>query len=126
MVSRPYMYSNTPMDVRAEGFQALGLPGSGPRGYTVRVPAEPLMDLADADQIEALPADDTFTVDHKRLQYPFMPTQSAAHSGSYCHGMIARDQGIRGPERPGRRSCGSSKGTRISSEAGTHCFPHGR
>ncbi|MEV7389549.1 MULTISPECIES: cobalamin-dependent protein [unclassified Streptomyces] len=89
-LNRPYMYSNTPMDVPAEGFQALRLLDLGPRSYTVQVPAEHLPELADAIRIDTIPADGTFTVDHKRLQYPFMPTQSRDHSGSYCHGMIEK------------------------------------
>ncbi|MGV9245444.1 cobalamin-dependent protein [Streptomyces sp. NPDC003710] len=90
LVNRPYMYSNTPMDVHTEEFQALRLLDRGPRSYTVQVPAEHLMDLADAVHIPAMPEDGIFTVEHKRLQYPFMPTQSRDHSGSYCHGMIEK------------------------------------
>lgn len=90
MLNRPYMYSNTPLDVRAEDFQELRFLGSGPRSYTVQVPAEYLTDLADAVQIQSMPADGVFKVEHKRLQYPFMPTQSRDHSGSYCHGMIEK------------------------------------
>ncbi|WP_030668300.1 cobalamin-dependent protein [Streptomyces cellulosae] len=90
LLNRPYMYSNTPMDVHPEGFQALELLDRGPRSYTVRVPSEYLTDLADAVPIQTVPADGTFMVDHKRLQYPFMPTQSRDHSGSYCHGMIEK------------------------------------
>jgi hypothetical protein len=84
------MYSNTPLDVRAEDFQELRFLGSGPRSYTVQVPAEHLTDLADAVQIQSMPADGVFKVQHKRLQYPFMLTQSRDHSGSYCHGMIEK------------------------------------
>jgi tRNA A37 methylthiotransferase MiaB len=90
VLNRPYMYSNTPLDVPAEGFQALRLLGLGPRSYTVQVPTEHLANLADAVRIEAIPADGVFRVEHKRMQYPFMPTQSRDHSGSYCHGMIEK------------------------------------
>lgn len=90
LVNRPYMYSNTPMDVHADGFETLRLVGTGPRSYTVEVPEEYLPDLTDAIQIPAMPADRVFTIDHKRLQYPFMVTQSRDHSGSYCHGMIEK------------------------------------
>lgn len=89
-VNRPYMYSNTALDVNPEGFQALRLLDRGPRSYTVQVPTEYQADLADAVKIETMPADGIFIVDHKRLQYPFMPTQSRDHSGSYCHGMIEK------------------------------------
>lgn len=90
IVNRPYMYSNTPMDVPAEGFKALRLLDRGPRSYTVQVPERYMTDLADAVQIQQMSADGVFVVDHKRLQYPFMPTQSRDHSGSYCHGMIEK------------------------------------
>jgi tRNA A37 methylthiotransferase MiaB len=89
-VNRPYIYSNTPMDGHTEGFQALRFLGRGPRSYTVQVPEEYLQDVADAVQIQTMSADGTFTVEHKRMQYPFMPTQSRDHSGSYCHGMIEK------------------------------------
>lgn len=90
MLNRPYMYSNTPLDVSAEDLQELRFLDSGPRSYTVQVPPEHLADLADAVQIQSMPADGVFKVEHKRLQYPFMPTQSRDHSGSYCHGMIEK------------------------------------
>ncbi|GGW42143.1 cobalamin-dependent protein [Streptomyces xantholiticus] len=90
LLNRPYMYSNTPMDVHPEGFHALHFLDRGPRSYTVRVPEEYMADLADSVQIQTTPADGVFTVEHKRLQYPFMPTQSRDHSGSYCHGMIEK------------------------------------
>ncbi|MFF1874622.1 cobalamin-dependent protein [Streptomyces sp. CB03911] len=90
ILNRPYMYSNTPMDVRTEDFRSLRVLSRGPRSYTVQVPTEHVADLADAVQIQGMPADGVFTVDHKRMQYPFMPTQSADHSGSYCHGMIEK------------------------------------
>ena len=89
-LNRPYMYSNTPMDAHDEDLKVLRVLGAGPRSYTVRVPAEYQPALADAVQIETMAADGVFTVDHKRLQYPFMPTQSRDHSGSYCHGMIEK------------------------------------
>ncbi|MEU8483366.1 cobalamin-dependent protein [Streptomyces sp. NPDC048641] len=89
-LNRPYMYSNTPMDVRAEDFQELRVLESGPRSHTVEVPTEYLADLADSVQIQGMPANGIFKVEHKRLQYPFMPTQSRDHSGSYCHGMIEK------------------------------------
>ncbi|MET8677149.1 cobalamin-dependent protein [Streptomyces sp. NPDC004647] len=90
LLNRPYMYSNTPMDVHAEGFQALRLLDRGTRSYTVQVPTEYMTDLTDAVKIQTMPADGIFMVDHKRLQYPFMPNQSRDHSGSYCHGMIEK------------------------------------
>lgn len=90
ILNRPYMYSNTPMDVNTEDFQALRLLDGGARSYTAQVPTEYLTDLADAVQIQMMPEDGIFMVDHKRLQYPFMPTQTRDHSGSYCHGMIEK------------------------------------
>ena len=90
LLNRPYMYSNTPGDVHAEDFQALRFLENGPRSYIVQVPTEYIPYLTDAVKIETIPADGVFKVDHKRLQYPFMPTQSRDHSGSYCHGMIEK------------------------------------
>jgi tRNA A37 methylthiotransferase MiaB len=104
ILNRPYMYSNTPMDVHNEGFQALRFLGRGPRSYTVQVPTEYMTNLADAVQIQTMPADGIFMVDHKRLQYPFMPTQSLDHSGSYCHGMIEKVGNIKPLWLPGLTS----------------------
>lgn len=100
LLNRPYMYSNTPLDTSPDGFGALELLDRGPRAFTVRVPEEHLPELTDAVHIKAMPADGTFTVDHKRSQYPFMPTQSRDHSGSYCHGMIEKVGNIMPVWRP--------------------------
>lgn len=89
-LNRPYIYSNTPLDVHPEGFQVLRFLHRGTRNYTVQIPTEYMTYVADAVQIQTMPADGIFMVDHKRLQYPFMPTQSRDHSGSYCHGMIEK------------------------------------
>ena len=89
ILNRPYMYSNTPLDAPPD-FDALRLLDSGTRSYTVQVPTQHIAELVDTVQIQTMPADGVFVVDHKRLQYPFMPTQSRDHSGSYCHGMIEK------------------------------------
>ncbi len=100
VLNRPYMYSNTPMNVQAGDFRELRFLDRKPRSFTVQVPAEHISELADAVQVQAMPDDGTFIVDHKRLQYPFMPTQSRDHSGSYCHGMIEKVGNITPMWRP--------------------------
>jgi tRNA A37 methylthiotransferase MiaB len=94
MLNRPYVYSNTPMDLNADGFEVLRFVDRGPRSYTVEVPEAYMADLADAVRVQAVPEDGTFMVDHKRLQYPFMATQSLDHNGTYCHGMIEKIENI--------------------------------
>ena len=37
---------------------------------------------------------DTFDVDHKRLQYPYMAMQSTDHNSNYCFAMIEKIQNI--------------------------------
>lgn len=116
LLNRPYMYSNTPLDLPAEGFQALLLVDRGPRNYTVRIPEQYLPALADAVRIPVLPADGVFTVEHKRMQYPFMPMQSRDHSGSYCHGMIEKVGNIMPLWRPLVGPAADQKG--VSAHAG--------
>ncbi len=90
LVNRPYIYSNTPMDPLEGQLQVLRLVNRGVRSYTVQVPAGQVTALADAARVDTIPADGIFVVDHKRLQYPFMPAQSLEHNGAYCHGMIEK------------------------------------
>ena len=90
LLNRPYMYSNTPMDANPEGFRTMRLIDGKARTYTVQVPPEYIPHLTDAVKVQTVADHGVFVVDHKRLQYPFMPTQSRDHSGSYCHGMIEK------------------------------------
>jgi B12 binding domain len=93
MVNRPYVYSNTLMDPVAE-LAVLRVMDRRPRGYTVRVPPEYLPALADSVRVDQMSTDGVFTVDHKRMQFPFMAKQSPDHNGSYCHGMIEKVENI--------------------------------
>ncbi len=94
ILNRPYIYSNTPMDLHAEEFEVLRFVDRGPRSYTVEVPEVYMADLADSVRVQAMPEDGMFMVDHKRLQYPYMTTQSLDHNGTYCHGMIEKIENI--------------------------------
>lgn len=100
LVNRPYMYSNTPMDENPDGFQTMRLIDGGARSYTVQVPAEYIPHLTDSVKVQTVADHGVFVVDHKRLQYPFMPTQSRDHSGSYCHGMIEKAGNITASWQP--------------------------
>jgi tRNA A37 methylthiotransferase MiaB len=94
LLNRPYVYSNTAMEPLGDYLQTVHVADRGLRSYTVLVPPEYLPALADSARIEAIPADGVFLVDHKRMQYPFMASQSIDHNASYCHGMIEKIENI--------------------------------
>lgn len=104
LVNRPYIYSNTPLDPQ-EDLRVLQLVAHSGRSYTVRVPGEHNAALANSVRVEAIPGDGLFVVDHKRMQYPFMRTQSLDHNGSYCHGMIEKIENIMPAWRPAGPPC---------------------
>jgi len=101
LLNWPYVYSNSPQDPLDHDFEFLTVRDRGRRHYTVEVPASHLPLLAESIRLEETAAADTtrdgallIRVDHKRLQYPFMPTQTLDHNGSYCHGMIEKIENI--------------------------------
>jgi tRNA A37 methylthiotransferase MiaB len=93
-LNRPYIYSNTPLDSHDDELESLELLDRAGRGYVVRVPPACLPGLTGSVNMELVPADGVFIIDHKRLQYPFMTGQSRDHNGSYCHGMIEKIENI--------------------------------
>lgn len=103
LLNWPYVYSNSPQDPLDHAFEVLRLRDRGRRHYEVEVPVECLPVLAENVRLEdSAPANGgrkaggtvLLRVDHKRLQYPFMPTQSLDHNGGYCHGMIEKIENI--------------------------------
>ncbi|WP_447041105.1 hypothetical protein [Streptomyces sp. DSM 118878] len=95
LVNRPYVYSSTPIEQHDHPFETLRVtPGQG-RTYTVELGKEWHEALATAARLDpAPPVGTTFTVDHKRLQYPYMAAQSIDHNANYCHGMIEKIENI--------------------------------
>jgi B12 binding domain len=99
LLNWPYVYSNSPQDPLDYPFEFLRIRDRGRRHYTVEVPAEHLGVLAANVRVEgATPAlagqAVLIQVDHKRQQYPYMPTQTLDHNAGYCHGMIDKIESI--------------------------------
>jgi hypothetical protein len=95
LLSRPYVYSNTPLEAYDYPFGSVQILEADRRRYTVRIPLAWHELFATATRLD--PSDvvgDTFEVDHKRLQYPYMATESIDHNSNYCFGMIERVQNI--------------------------------
>jgi radical SAM superfamily enzyme YgiQ (UPF0313 family) len=95
LVNRPYVYSSTPLDDLDYPFEELRVLDLEPRGYRVELDRRWLGSLRDSVRLEAGPRPGTtFVVDHQRMQYPFMATQSMDHNANYCHGMIEKVENI--------------------------------
>lgn len=95
LLNRPYIYSTTPLEEFDELFETVKVLGRERRQVTVELPASWHEALATAVRLDpAPPAGPVFTVDHKRMQYPFMTGQSRDHHGNYCHGMIEKIENI--------------------------------
>jgi hypothetical protein len=95
LVSRPYVYTSTPLDELDHPFEALTVLDRDQRSYVVALDQRWLPALRDSVRLEGGEhAGGRFVVDHKRHQYPFMAGQSLEHSGNYCHGMIEKIESI--------------------------------
>ena len=95
LVNKPYVYSSTPLDELDYEFEVLEPLGSAGRTWRVRVPREWHGKVAAATRLAGPPpVGGVFAVDHKRMQYPFMATQSIDHNANYCHGMIEKIENI--------------------------------
>lgn len=95
LLNRPYVYSNTPFKRSDYPFRHLRILGTGPRSYSVEAPAECVPHLREFvgvnDGGASRPA---FLVDHRKMQYPYMKSQSLDHNAGNCHGMIIRIEHI--------------------------------
>ncbi|SRR6266404_4917751 len=96
LVNKPYVYSNTPLEEKQHNFRYLKVNDVIARSYFLEVPDELLSQL----RTSVLMNDDNevtgcvFEVNHKRMQYPYMKSQSLDHNAGYCHGMIIRIEHI--------------------------------
>lgn len=96
LVNKPYVYSNTPFEGERRPFRHLRVGAAGPRSYRVELPErlfphlKETVILGDGGGEPGGP----FLVDHKKLQYPYMKSQSLDHNAGYCHGMIIRVENI--------------------------------
>ena len=100
MINWPYVYSDTPLDLHENDFQAVRLLACDERSFVVQVPAAYIPQLTDAVRVQEVPVNGVFRVDHKRRQRPFMKAQSLDHNGAYCHGMIEKIENIMPVWRP--------------------------
>ncbi|BAL90188.1 hypothetical protein AMIS_49680 [Actinoplanes missouriensis 431] len=95
LINRPYVYSSTPLEQFDHPFETLTVTSQRGRAYQVELAASWHEALATGVRLDpAPPVGESFTVDHKRLQYPFMAGQSLDHNGNYCHGMIEKIENI--------------------------------
>jgi tRNA A37 methylthiotransferase MiaB len=94
LLNRPYVYSNTPMHLNADLFSYVDVLESVSRQYTVRLPERHLDILRQTIGVEGVVdgSGDTFRVNHRRQQYPYMASESLDHNAGYCHGMVIRIQ----------------------------------
>lgn len=91
-INRPYVYSNTPLDEPSGAGAAVRVLGRTGRRYTVELAGEWTEELRDAARLPA--GGPGYVVDHKRLQFPNMATQTLEHNAHYCHGMIEKVENI--------------------------------
>lgn len=96
LVNKPYVYSNTPLEGQSHTYRHLRVQQSGPRAYSVEVPPEYLPHLAETVVMDdgQGAAGGAFHVEHRKMQYPYMKSQSLDHNAGYCHGMIIRVEHI--------------------------------
>lgn len=92
LVNKPYVYSNTSLEEKQYNFRHLKINDVISRSYFVKVPDNLLSQLRRSVLMndDNKPPDSVFEVNHKRLQYPYMKSQSLDHNAGYCHGMIIR------------------------------------
>lgn len=102
LLNWPYVYSNSPQDMLDYPFEFMRLGERGRRHYMVQVPVRHLATLAANVRVEggeaaaAAEPDGTVLVrvDHKRMQYPYMSSQTLDHNAGYCHGMIDKIENV--------------------------------
>jgi len=96
LLNKPHVYSDTPLDQKDQVFEQVKLKDVKDRSYYVEVPERLLSRVRRSVQTsdENDETDTTFQVNHKRLQYPHMKTQTLEHNSVLCHGMILRIEHI--------------------------------
>jgi len=93
-VMKPHVYGSTPLNVPVPSSCGLRIEMNGDRGYSIDVPEE-LASLCRQYVFHDQPEGSmSYSVDHRRRQYPYMKTQSLWHNASACHSLILRIQEI--------------------------------
>jgi len=94
VVSRPYIYSNTPLDRLDGPFEFLRVLRRD--GRKIGISVDERVKALDVGHpvVDGQPAGTSFSIDHKQMQYPYMATQSIEHNANYCHGMIEKVENI--------------------------------
>lgn len=92
LVNKPYVYSNTAMKEIEHPLKHLKVHEVGSKSYLVQIPEKylPILEESIVMNDGLSESNGLFRVDHKRMQYPYMKSQSLDHNISYCHGMILR------------------------------------
>ena len=96
LINRPYVYGNTPFKKPSNAFERLLVEVVENKVYAVDVPEECLPHLVELVGLspDERGASTNFRVNHKRMQYSYMKSQSLEHNVGYCHGMILRIEHI--------------------------------
>ena len=94
MLSKPFIYSNTELDVSGNMFQELKILDMTESEYFVEVPKKYISLLGGGNNLKEInnSAEENylFRLDHKKGQYPFNPTQNRRDNADYCYGMIMK------------------------------------
>jgi len=96
LLNKPYVYSNTPIRKNDHALAHLRITNTTSSSYLVEIPEEYLSTLVESIGGEGMEeaGGTVFRVDHKRMQSPYMKSQSLDHNAGYCHGMINRIEHI--------------------------------
>lgn len=97
MLSRPFVYSNTPFEVPAIEFERVRVLDVSDRRFAAELRAADV-GLVEKHAMFGVVEDDPdaglLLLDHKRGQRPFHARQSEQHNANYCNGVIMRVDSI--------------------------------
>ncbi|OLE37821.1 MAG: hypothetical protein AUG48_03405 [Actinobacteria bacterium 13_1_20CM_3_68_9] len=106
VINRPYVYSNTPPASLRHPMEYVQVLSRSGRDLRVKLLNDDLLsELGRSVHLEdeTVRSDfDTFSVSHRRRQYPFMRTQDMDYAGQYCFSMIEKIENIVPIWRPGQ------------------------
>ena len=92
MLVKPYLYSNTPVEVPSEKYELTRIVNSADRQIIIDVPEEFIPLLESSFGVSATNANGNgharLRLDHNQGQRPYSPRQSKQHNADYCNGAI--------------------------------------
>ncbi len=94
MLTKPYLYSNTPLKLPAFPLRHLDVLEVSGRSILVEVPdgllPPHLEERADVPRDASSNGSGVYRLDHKRNQYPYRKNQNREENASYCSGSVMR------------------------------------